>query len=218
MALIFAGCVLLSWQGGEGRAVSIPSLLVVLACLCWAIDNNLTQRVSSGDPIFVAGAKGLVAGIVNLGLALSLGATLPSARVAAAAMLVGFAGYGVSLVFFVLALRHIGTARTGAYFSLAPFIGAAASVFFLREAVGPTFWIASGLMAGGVWLHLSERHEHEHDHEPVAHSHEHRHDDHHRHAHDPAASPDEPHTHWHVHEPIRHSHPHYPDIHHRHRH
>jgi drug/metabolite transporter (DMT)-like permease len=218
MALIFGGCVLLSWEGRTGFALSIRSLQVAAACLCWAIDNNLTQKVSGGDPVFVAAAKGLVAGTVNLAVALWLGATLPSAGIVGSAMLVGFVGYGVSLVLFVLALRHIGTARTGAYFSLAPFIGAGVSVSLLREPVGPVFWIAAGLMAAGVWLHLSERHQHEHDHESISHNHRHVHDEHHQHAHEPGVLSTEPHTHMHVHEPIRHSHLHYPDIHHRHGH
>jgi hypothetical protein len=131
---------------------------------------------------------------------------------------VGFLGYGLSLVLFVLALRHIGSARTGAYFSLAPFVGAAVSLLVLREPIGPLFIASAALMGWGVWLHLTEKHEHEHTHERLAHSHRHYHDEHHQHAHDDGVDPHEPHTHPHVHEPLTHSHPHYPDIHHRHRH
>ena len=219
-ALIMAGGLVLSWEGGAGGRLRLPagSLIIAAACLCWAVDNNLTQRVSGADPLLLAAVKGGVAGTVNLGLALLTGAAAPSLALIAGALAVGFLGYGVSLALFVLALRHLGTARTGAYFSLAPFFGAAASVAILREPVGPGIVAAGALMAVGAWLHLTERHQHDHHHERLDHSHRHVHDEHHQHAHEPGVSAREPHTHSHVHEPMTHRHPHYPDIHHRHRH
>jgi hypothetical protein len=147
-----------------------------------------------------------------------MGARMPAAPTLFSALLVGFLGYGCSLVMFVLALRHIGTARTGAYFSLAPFVGAAVALVLLREPVGGLFFGAAFLMAAGVWLHLTERHEHEHTHEYLEHTHPHVHDEHHQHEHEPGGDPTVPHTHPHVHLPMTHTHPHYPDIHHRHGH
>jgi hypothetical protein len=135
-----------------------------------------------------------------------------------AAGVLGLLSYGVSLVCFVLALRQLGTARTGAYFSTAPFLGAALSLAIMGEAPTPAFWIASALMAIGVWLHLTERHQHRHRHGPMEHEHRHVHDAHHQHTHGPNDPPGEPHSHWHRHEPLEHSHPHYPDLHHRHKH
>ncbi len=218
MAAIVAGGVLLGWQPGAGLVVSTGALFVAGACLCWGVDNNLTQKVSSSDPFQIAAIKGLVAGSVNLTIALAMGAVLPSALITAEALVVGFFGYGLSLACFVLALRHIGTARTGAYFSLAPFVGAGVSLLLLHEGVGALFYGAAALMALGVYLHLTERHEHEHHHEELKHSHRHVHDEHHQHKHAPGVDPSEPHTHEHIHEPMTHSHPHFPDIHHRHAH
>ncbi len=218
MLLIVAGGALLSWQQGPMGAPALGVAAIAAACLCWALDNNLTQRISGGDPLQVAAIKGSVAGAVNLGAALAAGADMPRAGMAAAALLVGLFGYGVSLVLFVLALRHLGSARTGAYFSLAPFFGAAASLALLSERIGPGFGVAAVLMGAGVWLHLTERHVHEHAHEPIEHSHLHVHDEHHRHEHAPAAPSGEPHSHAHGHQTLPHSHPHYPDLHHRHRH
>jgi hypothetical protein len=166
----------------------------------------------------IAAIKGTVAGLVNLGTAWATGAHLPGLGESAAALVVGLLGYGISLVLFVLALRHLGTARTGAYFSLAPFFGAAASLLLLHESVGPGFVAAAALMAAGVWLHLTERHDHEHTHDPVEHAHSHVHDDHHDHDHSPGTTPGEPHSHAHSHAPQTHAHPHYPDTHHRHDH
>jgi hypothetical protein len=131
---------------------------------------------------------------------------------------VGFFGYGVSLALFIVALRHLGTARTGAYFSVAPFFGAALAIALLGEVTTLLFWAAAALMALGVWLHVSERHEHPHVHEPMEHTHPHVHDEHHRHAHEDGADASAPHTHRHRHERLVHSHPHYPDLQHRHRH
>ena len=133
-------------------------------------------------------------------------------------MVVGLLGYGISLVLFVLALRGLGTARTGAYFSVAPFVGALVSLLWLGDSVGPGFWAACALMALGVWLHLTERHEHEHTHEPMEHTHAHVHDEHHQHAHDFVWDMQEPHAHEHKHTAMTHKHPHFPDIHHRHVH
>ncbi len=218
MALIAAGGVSLSWTGRLESGVPRSSLAIVGACLAWAVDNNLTRRVSAGDSVQIAMLKGLVAGGVNTGLALALGAKPPVASSLLATAVVGFFGYGVSLTLFILALRHIGTARTGAYFSVAPFVGAAISVLILGDRPTIGFGFAAVLMATGVWLHLTERHDHEHQHEAMEHAHLHSHDDHHQHAHSPDEPTGEPHSHPHRHEPLIHSHPHYPDIHHRHGH
>lgn len=174
--------------------------------------------MAGGDATFIAGAKGLTAGAVNLAIGLSLGGQLPGAAAAVAALAVGLLGYGVSLVLFVIALRGLGTARTGAYFSTAPFIGVAVAIGAFAEATSPAFWIAAALMGAGVWLHLTERHEHPHTHEPLEHAHRHEHDEHHRHEHDFAWDGREAHAHLHRHVAITHAHPHYPDLHHRHAH
>ena len=215
---IVAGGVMLAWEQAP-RAGSIAApLLIAAACLAWALDNNLTRKVSGGDAVFIAALKGLSAGGVNLALAFAAGASLPGPGALAAAGLLGLLGYGVSLVLFILALRGLGTARTGAYFSVAPFFGAALALTLLGERPTEVFWIAAALMAAGVWLHVTERHEHRHAHAALEHSHEHVHDAHHRHAHDFPWHPRDPHAHRHRHEPLVHSHPHYPDLHHRHPH
>jgi Permeases of the drug/metabolite transporter (DMT) superfamily len=221
MAAILAGGVLLSWEGRLAWGGAAGPLLVAGACLAWAVDNNLTQKVSAGDPVQIAMLKGLVAGTVNTGIALLLGAHLPGVERALGAMLVGFLGYGVSLVLFVLALRQLGTARTGAYFSTAPFVGAIVSLVVFRERPTLALVAAAALMGVGVWLHVSERHEHEHVHEALEHEHAHVHDAHHQHSHapgDPAVTDPAPHSHSHRHQPMAHTHAHYPDLHHRHGH
>jgi drug/metabolite transporter (DMT)-like permease len=219
MLAIVAGGVALGWQADTGAGSSLAGpILVSLACLCWAVDNNLTRKVSASDALFIASIKGLIAGTVNTALAVGMGATWPNLATLAATLVVGLAGYGVSLVLFVLALRGLGTARTGAYFSTAPFIGAAVAILVFSETTAWTFWLAAALMALGVWLHLTEHHAHAHVHQELAHAHEHRHDEHHQHTHEPGADTSAPHSHWHTHASIRHNHPHYPDIHHRHEH
>jgi len=218
MAAITAGGVVISWAGLPEPGVPWGALAIAAACLCWGVDNNLTRKVSAADPLQIAAIKGLVAGPVNLAVGLAVGATLPGVLPVLAAGVVGFLGYGVSLTLFVLGLRHLGTARTGAYFSLAPFVGAAVSLAVFREVPGGAFLAAAALMGIGVYLHLTEKHEHEHVHEAMEHDHLHVHDAHHRHEHLPTDPPGEPHSHPHRHEPMRHTHAHYPDIHHRHGH
>lgn len=218
MFAIVAGSVLLVWTPSAQGEPSFGWVFIVVACLCWAIDNNLTRKVSTSDAMLIAGLKGLVAGAVNVGLALLVGQTLPSLGGIGRAMAVGFLGYGVSLVLFVLALRHLGTARTGAYFSVAPFFGAALAVLIQGDAVTWQLITAGLLMAGGIWLHLTEHHGHPHAHEQQEHTHTHSHDEHHQHSHPTDWDGSEPHSHPHVHMPLVHSHAHYPDVHHRHPH
>jgi drug/metabolite transporter (DMT)-like permease len=218
MTLIVFGGALLSWEGRVAWGGSAGPLLVAAACACWAIDNNLTQKVSTVDPVRIAMLKGLIAGAINVVLAIALGATLPAVSVVGASLVIGFFGYGLSLVLFVIALRQLGTARTSAYFSTAPFIGATVSFAIWREHLSVLFAVAAACMAIGLYFHFTERHEHWHVHDPLEHTHSHVHDEHHQHRHTAADPPGEPHTHAHVHERLQHSHPHYPDIHHRHEH
>jgi len=219
MIAIIAGGMVLAWPLEAMQAHDwLGPLAVSLACLCWAIDNNLTRKVSASDALFVAGFKGLVAGLVNCSLALLLGSRLPEFALLAPTLALGFLGYGVSLVLFVLALRGLGSARTGAYFSTAPFLGAAIAIVAMGEPVSLSFWAAAVLMGIGVWLHLTESHAHEHQHVPLTHAHRHVHDEHHQHEHSFEWSGTGAHSHIHEHVQIRHTHPHFPDIHHRHTH
>ena len=218
MACLVAGAVVLSWTGQPTVAALIGPLAIVGACIAWGLDNNLTRKVSLADPLQIVELKGLVAGPVNLALGVLAGGGLPAFSPLMLAGIVGFLGYGVSLALFVRALRELGTARTGAYFSTAPFLGTIAAILFLREPV-TTQLVAAGLLMGlGVWLHLTEAHEHAHQHEPMGHAHAHVHDQHHQHIHGPDDPPGEPHAHSHRHDRMRHKHPHFPDMHHTHRH
>lgn len=219
MLAIVAGAVVLSWPTGRVEFFGLgPAAAVVGACLLWAVDNNLTRRVSFTDATWLAMVKGLAAGTVNLVLALGLGSALPAPPLLGAALIVGFLSYGASLALFVVGLRLLGTARTGAYFSVAPFFGAALAVVLLGEPVTGQLLAAGTLMALGVWLHLGESHQHRHSHAGVVHEHAHDHAEvHHITAVDlDQASPDHPLRHRH--DPMTHTHPHYPDLHHRHEH
>ncbi len=218
MAAITAGAIVLSWQGVSPLGGALGPLAIAGACLGWAIDNNLTRKISLTDPVQSALFMGCSAGAVNLLLALAGGDPWPAPTALAGAAVVGLIGYGVSLVLFVVALRRLGTARTAAYFSLAPFFGAAVAVLVLAEQVTTQLLVAASCMALVDWLHLTEHHEHEHHHEPVIHEHRHTHDAHHRHHHVETDVAGEPHSHAHTHASAPHQHPHFPDAHHRHGH
>ena len=217
MLAIVAGAVILSWPD-EARITEVwPSVAILGACFAWGIDNNLTRKVSLVDASWIASVKGLISGTVNLVLALSLGAQFPALPALTEALVIGFLSYGTSLVLFVIGLRHLGTARTGAYFSVAPLFGTLLAVL-MGEPLTLQLLNAGLLMSLGVWLHFSEHHEHSHSHEQLAHSHEHAHEQHHNHAHEDGSPIAGRYSHWHVHDPLTHTHPHYPDTHHRHRH
>lgn len=215
MLAIVAGAVVISVPTGVQFGTPWPALLVLAACFCWGLDNNLTRALSLNDAGWLAATKGMVAGPVNLGLALLLGARLPDLTHVGGALITGFFAYGLSLTLFIIALRHVGTARAGAYYSVAPFFGALLAVALGAPITAPLI-IAAILMAVGVGLHLTERHEHEHTHEAITHTHGRAHDEHRQHDHPvpvPAGIRD---RHEHTHEAVTHTHPHYPNAQHRH--
>jgi drug/metabolite transporter (DMT)-like permease len=218
MICLVAGAIILSWSGIPTLQNLYGPLAILGACIAWGLDNNLTRKISEADPLQIVELKGLIAGPVNVGVGIWAGAAISVSSTWLLAGLIGFFGYGVSLVLYVVALRQLGAARTAAYFSTAPFLGAVISVVALGDPATPRLFVAGGLMALGVWLHLTEHHKHSHAHEPLAHAHPHRHDDHHQHEHRPEDPPGEPHTHWHEHGSFAHAHPHTPDTHHTHRH
>ena len=216
-------CILLGalvLRVGPGALVldELGAAAIAGACLCWALDNNLTQRLSLKDPFQVVRIKTLAAGAFNCALALGLGASLPRASVLALALVLGLVSYGVSVVLDAYALRLHGAAREAAYFATAPFVGALAAVPLLGESLGAPELAAMTLMVAGVVLLLRERHSHVHVHEPHAHAHLHVHDEHHQHEHGSGDPAGEPHAHMHRHAHLVHEHPHVPDLHHRHEH
>lgn len=218
MACLVIGAIVLAWTGEPTWQGAIGPLAIIGACIAWGLDNNLTRKVSLADPLQIVQIKGLIAGPVTIAVGLAFGGHLPALSLMSVAGTVGFFGIGLSLALFVLALRDLGTARTGAYFSTAPFLGTVAAVLFLHEPVTLQLAIAGLLMGLGVWLHLTEDHAHDHEHEPMEHAHPHVHDAHHQHEHGPDDPRGEPHTHLHRHVRMAHSHRHAPDMHHTHRH
>jgi len=213
--VLVAGTILAAPQGFEA---GVPALLVVAACACWAIDNNLTATIDGFTPAQSTFAKGLVAGGANVALGLLLGdGDLPVAAVGGA-LAVGAVGYGLSLVLYVAGAQQLGATRSQMLFATAPFFGALVAWTVLGET------LTGGQAAGGLGMLAAlllasfDRHGHRHRHDPVAHVHAHRHDDgHHDHAHDDVL-PGTWHTHDHRHAPRVHEHPHEPDLHHRHEH
>ena len=215
-AAIIAGAVVLTWTAPA--SLDTGSILVAIACLCWGIDNNVSRQLSHADPVSLAMIKGLVAGTVNLMLGLAAGASIPAPAAVALGLGLGIVAYGASLVLYLRAMRDLGTARTAAYFGIAPFAGVAIAVLAFGEPVTLRLAAAGALMAIGVWIHVTERHDHEHQHVALDHEHRHVHDDHHQHDHAPGDPVGEPHSHPHRHRPMFHRHPHAPDLHHRHGH
>jgi len=217
-SLVAVGAVLLTYGPGVLQAEVLGAAAILIACLGWAIDNNLTQRLSVRDPVALVRTKGLAAGAITLALALGGGSELPPTPYLLGGLALGFASYGVSVVLAVRALRSLGAARHAAFFATAPFVGAVAAVPLLGESIGVREAVVGGVMALGVALLLSERHAHRHVHEPLEHEHAHLHDEHHQHEH-PCSDPGhEPHSHAHVHEDLSHAHQHVSDVHHRHKH
>jgi drug/metabolite transporter (DMT)-like permease len=211
-----AAGVLLSWSPEQGTFNITGPVLILLAVVGWGVDNNLTRQISNRNPIQITYIKGLAGGAISLSVALILGIGIPFDITLLFALLLGSLSYGLSLVFFIKALRGLGSSRTGAFFSLGPFIGAVVSIAVLREAIGWVMFPAFLLIASGVWLIVGEKHVHAHAHPSMTHTHRHRHDDlHHLHQHPQSCRE---HSHEHCHPQLNHSHVHWPDTLHRHTH
>jgi drug/metabolite transporter (DMT)-like permease len=216
--LIFLGAALLKLQPGLLALDALGAGAIALACLAWAFDNNLTQRLSQRDPVALVRVKTLAAGSFNLAVGLMISRELPSPWLIASALTLGALSYGVSVVLDAYALRLIGAAREAMYFATAPFLGALTATWFFREALSTLQIVSMGIMALGVAVLLRERHAHRHVHQAVEHEHMHTHDEHHAHSHAPGVDTNEPHAHRHQHVELEHDHPHVPDAHHKHRH
>ncbi len=218
MALVFAGATVLALRRDDVRVDPAGILALTAACACWALDNNLTTRLSGKDPVAITRVKCLVAGAANLGVAFATGGEAPPPAVLVGALLLGFVSYGVGLVLATRAMRAIGAARHSLFFASAPFVGAVAALPILGERLGTSDLAGMLLMVAGVGALFTERHRHAHTHEKLEHDHVHRHDDHHAHVHAPGVPTTEPHSHPHLHAPLTHTHAHASDAHHRHAH
>lgn len=217
IGLITAASILLSTGDLSGVRVSPGALLVLLACVCWGIENNTTRRLSIKDPLQIVVIKGFGSGLGALLIALAWGSISAPLGYILAALLLGFVAYGLSIFFYVSAQRDLGAARTSVYYASAPFIGVVISWIVFRDTLSVMFLAALGLMLLGTWLAATERHGHLHRHLAVTHAHRHGHTDgHHTHLHADGFSGE--HNHEHTHEPVEHDHAHLPDEHHRHEH
>lgn len=217
LACVTVAGLFLMWEPVQGKFNLTGPLLIVIAMAAWGMDNNLTRHISGKDPVQIARIKGLVSGIVSLGLGFLFGMRIDWDAHIIYALLLGSFSYGISLVFFIKALEGFGSFRTGLFFGFAPFISAVTSLILLREWLGWVMFPATGLMAVGLWLMIEERHSHLHVHEEMTHTHLHDHEEiHHRHKH--AGTTQEPHVHKHMHPGGSHAHAHWPDTHHRHEH
>jgi len=214
LLMLAAGITLTYMPHSKLWALQSGTIFIMIACLMWAFDNNLTRRLSHRSPFSIASVKGLVAGLTTLAIAFVTGNQMPSLSPLAGALILGAFSYGASLVFFVYALRDLGTSRTSIYFGAAPFMGTIVSILLLHEPITIQLITASVFMLAGTGLVLKEYHEHEHEHEELSHEHRHIHDEHHNHEHEDGCS--KQHCHIHVHSLLAHSHAHVPDLHHYH--
>ncbi|WP_297421465.1 DMT family transporter [Clostridium sp.] len=220
IVLITLASIVLSWDFTNQWGFSIGALGIIMACLCWGIDNNFTRNISSKNPFLIVTIKGIVSGLFSLILSIVLKNQIPDLKVIIAAMIIGFFCYGLSIVLFVFAMRDLGSARTSALFATAPFIGSILSIILLGDIPSKVFFVSLPIMIIGAVLLLKEEHAHKHIHESMEHDHRHNHNDgHHDHEHnDKQEIVKGYHSHLHTHNSIEHTHPHLPDIHHRHAH
>lgn len=217
ISLITVSSIILSVEDISSFSFSFGSIFVLLACICWGLENNCTRKLSVKDPLEIVAIKGFGSGIGSLLIALALGERTNNVPYIIAALLLGFFAYGLSIFFYIYAQRDLGAAKTSAYYAIAPFIGVGLSLIIFREIPTFSFVIALVIMIIGTCFASTEKHIHKHGHTIITHEHSHSHDDgHHSHTHDKTNALK--HNHIHTHEVYTHSHKHTQDIHHSHAH
>jgi drug/metabolite transporter (DMT)-like permease len=203
--------IFLSTNFGSNWGMSLGAFGVLLACILWGLDNNLTRNISGKDPLTIVAWKGLVAGTFSLILGLALGQQLPALITILSILMLGFIAYGMSTMLFIYSMRGLGAARTSALYGTAPLAGVILSIIIFHDPITFLFVIAAILMVAGALLLANEEHAHFHIHMPVVHEHLHSHDEFHTHSEEEGT-----HSHEHEHPRTEHEHGHMPDIHHRH--
>lgn len=217
IALITAASILLSINDVGSFSFSFGSLFVILACVCWGLENNCTRMLSLKDPIQIVVIKGFGSGAGSLIIALIGGIAAIKMIYVGLALLLGFVAYGLSIYFYILAQRTLGAARTSAYYAVAPFVGVLISVSIFGQPMTWLFIAALVIMILGAYFAAVEQHKHLHKHEAIVHEHRHNHQDgHHTHTHEDPSGQE--HSHLHEHKQAEHAHKHTPDIHHSHPH
>jgi len=217
ITLITFSTIILSVQDFNSLNLSIGSIFIVLAALCWGFENNFTRMLSIKDPSQIVVVKGLGSGIGALIIVILLKEFSNSLLYIGYALLLGFVAFGLSIYFYIAAQRELGAARTCAYYAAAPFIGVLLSWVILREPVSISFLVALVIMLVGSYFAMTENHCHFHFHLEEVHDHRHNHsDNHHNHVHQNEISGE--HSHAHDHGRLKHDHEHLPDLHHKHTH
>ncbi len=195
---------------------SLGAILVLLACITWGFENNITRNISHKNPYQIVILKGFGSGIGALLVFLITKTNTINVNIILIlyALLLGFISYGLSIFFYIKAQRFLGASRTSSLYAAAPFLGVIISFILFNESLTISFVIALVIMIIGVYLIANEKHAHIHTHTKISHKHSHSHSDlHHNHSNE-----DVIHAHSHTHEKTTHSHVHRPDIHHRHKH
>ena len=202
IALITLSSILLSFEGVDSLNFSYGSLFVLAATVCWGFENNCTRNISSKSTYEIVILKGIFSGLGALAIALIKREAMPGIGYVAAALLLGFVAYGLSIFLYVRAQNVLGAAKTSAYYAVAPFVGAFLSFIILREQLSWMYLAALIVMIAGSVLVVADtlirHHEHQHQHtfththdgtthtHTVTHTHDHNHyvtDDKHGHRH-----------------------------------
>jgi drug/metabolite transporter (DMT)-like permease len=215
--LITISSIALTLENMNSLTFSVGSVFVLIACICWGFENNCTRMLSMKDPLQIVAIKGIGSGVGSLLISMVNKQFSTNLAFMVFTLILGFVAYGLSIYFYIKAQRHLGAARTSAYYATAPFIGVLVSWIIFREGITVQFLIALVIMLAGSYFAISEVHYHKHYHEEVTHEHKHNHvDGHHNHIHAPEFTGE--HSHVHTHNAMEHDHTHTPDTHHHHTH
>lgn len=156
IALVTAASVILGFEGNQRLSFNMGSLFVLGACVCWGLENNCTKMISSKSSIEIVIIKGCFSGLGSLIVALFVGEQLPDFVWIICVLLLGFVAYGLSINFYIMAQKHLGAAKTSAFYSVAPFLGVAFSMVLVSERPRLQFYIALAIMLAATALMVKD--------------------------------------------------------------
>lgn len=167
IALIILSSILLTFNGST-MEISLGSVFVLCATVCWGLENNCTRQISDKSTYQIVTLKGICSGIGSLIIAFVISESVSELKYILLTMLLGFVAYGLSIFTYIRAQKTLGAAKTSAYYAVAPFISVFLSFVILKEQLTVNFLISLLIMVLGTGIIIYDTllysHTHEHTH------------------------------------------------------
>lgn len=133
------------------------NIMILASMLMWAIDNNVSRRLTlKVSPAKIAMVKSLAGGLILLAIALAMGKGDSIAAIKLdmwmLIIIMSISGFGGALLLFLEGIKRIGTVKTMSMFSMTPVFGIVIAALALGESITVFQGVATGLIIIGIIL------------------------------------------------------------------